>query len=322
MDNLLTAARRPTDSVEVLREVASTPAASTIIEKIALNLTVVNSDIKNFVVGSDGILSFQAANFRDSRDSWVFSAAEHYDGFPELGTPAWETSGRTLQNRVQQRLYTSAPDAVASAPYIQYDLFFDSEGVYDLWGFGFTSGGNGIYWEFDGDTSHMRQAPLGTYSGPPQWTKFGNFFIKNGGLHTFTVYLGDDNNVFLDQWYFTTDRSLDASLSSLGNESLPILPLSEAPFNTFIRADGTLVGYNDLAYSWLSSKDIVASGKYNYILQNASTRTVLYESLIQIDFSRIGGGAGHFPAWDYTITDTLSGTTFISTDYGENFEAI
>jgi len=320
MDNLLTASRRPSDSTDVLRENVTISAEITAIEKVSLNLTVTASNSHNFIVGSDGTLSFQAANFRDSRDSWVFSASDHYNGVPALGTPPWETCGRTLQNRIQQRSYISSSDSAVNAPYIKYDLFFDTDGVYDLWGLGFTSGGNGVYWEFDGDTSNMHQSSLGTYTGPPQWTHFGNFFTSTGGLHTFTVYLGDDDYIFLDQWYFTKDRNFDATISSLGQENSPISPLSESPFNTFIKTHGTIADDGDLAYSWLSSKDIIASGKYNYILQNGPSSTVNYQSLITIDFSRIGGGQGHFPAWDYAVLDELnSDTTFISTNCGQSF---
>ena len=75
----------------------------------------------------------------------------------------------------------------------------------DMWGFGYTTGS--VYWGIDGDISHLQTLELGSdglgLSGLPRWTKFGSLYFKEGGTHTFTVYLGSLDQVILDQWYFT-----------------------------------------------------------------------------------------------------------------------
>ena len=207
----------------------------------------------------------------------------------------------------------------------------DLPGVYDLWGYGYTSG-EGVFWSWDNDTTDMRRVVLGTPSGPPEWTKFGSIYSHEGGQHTFSIYLSDASTVVLDQWYFTQDQEHDQYISSLGLENTP-LTLSKAPFNTALRARS--LNYDTLddldtpapgaqiVTSWLSSKVIAASGKYNYLLQTTPTETTItYDDGLSLDFWQIGGSSDHFVAWDFIFPGTSIGNAFVSTDFGENFTEI
>ena len=277
-------------------------AGTQTISKASLNLTVISSNRQEFIVGSSGTLSFQAANFWESRDEWVFQPVIHW-----ASTNGWETSGTTIQNTLQNQDYDSVEDAVINAPYLTYRLFFPSGGNYYLWGYGYTSG-NGIYWALDGDTTHLRGMTLGNdssgWSNTPQWTNFGSIFLNEGGIHTFTVYVGENNTTILDQWYFTTN----ANFSNEVELDTP-MPLSQAPFNTLIRLRSLYGGeLDDLVNpnaspsesftAYLSSRVINASGKFNYEIRDAAGNGIDFIDGLSIEYWQLGGGEEHFAAWD------------------------
>lgn len=316
-DKLITRSRPLFDTGTIVSQIAPFVAYKTL-HKASLNFTVTNADLQNFAVGSAGIVTFPAASFRESRDAWVFHPVLHW-----LPVNNWETSGVTMQNTMQSQLYAAGTDAAFNAPFLKYQVFFDIPGVYNLWGYGYTS--SGVFWSWDDDVTHMRQFTLGSPSGPPEWTKFGTIESPEGGLHTFAVYLSDAVTVVLDQWHFTQDET---------DLSYPFVPLSSSktPFTTGVRVrslatDGGLDNLEtpssgtQRAVAWLSSKDIVASGKYNYELQNTESGSgVTYSDGVSIETWQTGGSSEHFAAWDFILPDGTSvGDSFVSTDHGENF---
>ena len=303
---------------------AATFTGNKTIAKVSLNVTVTNSSIQTMVIGTSGVLSFQAANFRQSRNSWAFQPALHWVG-------GWETSGTTIQNTNQTVSYFSSSDAALNAPYIKYNLFLDAPGVYDLWGYGYTSS-EGVFWSWDDDTSDMRRLILGSPSGPPEWTKFGTIFSVGGGQHTFSVYLSDASTVVFDQWYFTQDLDFDQQLASTGAETIPVSSLSKSPFNTAMRVRSLNGGNLDSLTSpapgavsitsWLSSQVIVASGKYNYAIEDDSGLGEAFDGGLSMDFWQIGGTSDFFASWDFIFPDGSVGNAFESTDYGQDFQVI
>ena len=198
------------------------------IDKVSLNLSVVNADLQTMVIGVDGVISFQAANFRDGRNTWTFQPVLHWAYLNQ-----WNSSGTTIQNTLQTVNYVTSTNASDSAPFITYDVFLDRPGIYDLWGRGYTSA-EGAYWAWDDDTTDMRRLILGAASGPPEWTKFGTIFSQTGGKHSFAVYLSDTADVVLDQWYFTQNTAFNPSAGGSGHFS-PIALSAKAPFNTALR---------------------------------------------------------------------------------------
>jgi len=270
---------------------------STTIDKIALDLVVVNLSPQTMIQGENAILSFQAANFRDGRNTWAFQ--------PYL-TGGWETSGTTISNTLQQYSYNSSVEAISDSPYLEYDLYFDTSGVYTLWGLGSGS----VYWSFDKDTTHLRKMALG--GPPPEWTKFGSFYTKEGGHHTFRVYLAENSSLYLDQWYFTQ------STTDYSGQTDPI-SLSLCPFNTVvrIRSGGTNIS------AWKSSKFIWASGKFNYeIRKSDSTTGIFIYNSVFLDFWQIGGNSEYFSAWNYKLVDDNEsiGDAYKSIDLGATFQ--
>jgi len=282
------------------------------------------------------VLSFAAANFWDARQAWAFTP---------LLPLSWESCSVSIQNTEQTTAHPSVLDAATNAPYLTYNLSFDQEGVYDLWGRAYTD--SSIFWEFDGDTSDMREGSFGSYGEPPEWTKFGSFYTTDG-VHTFSVYMGDRNDVILDQWYFTTNRSLDQDISSTGSEQSPLEPLSTAPFNTLCMTGGYILdvdptqvigdpdGYPSVptgdpchTCGWLSSKYIMASGGFNYLLRNFSDKGALWEGIwydeyVDVSFTCIGGSNEHFASWDldFVEDDDAVGSAFISDNYGETYSSL
>ncbi len=323
MPDLITPSKSALDVGTIFTQIGTFSGTKTI-DKISLNLSTTTADLQSLIIGSEGVVSFQSANFRESRDSWVFQPMIHW-----LSSNNWETSGTTIQNTLQFENYEDTDDAALNAPFIKYDLFLDLPGVYELWGLGFTSS-EGVFWSWDEDTTHMRRFTLGDPAGPPVWTKFGVINSPAGGQHSFSVYLSDAANVVLDQWYFTQDTYFEQTIPVLQNGEFSVLPLSKAPFNTALRArslDGnnldslsSPISGSASITSWVSSKTIAASGVFNYPLQdNSSGRGVSYSNGLSIDYWQLGGSSNHMASWDFIFSDNSAGDAFISTDFGQTF---
>ncbi len=273
------------------------------IDKVSLNLSVTKKEQRSFIVGKGDTLSFQAGNFQDGRHEWAFQPVINW------GDDEWETSGTTIRNYFQNGSWTDINDVITNAPYLKYSLFFPKGGLYDLWGYGYVNG-NGIYWTFDDDRSHLRRFTLGDdisgWQGVPKWTKFGSYFLEEGGLHDFFIYLGESNTTMLDQWYFTTDSNLQESIEL----SLP-MPLSKSPFNTAVRMRSLYQGaVDDLetpqsaptvnVTMWLPSRNISASGKFNYeVIDDSGSVGITATDGISVEFWQIGGSSSFFASWDY-----------------------
>ncbi len=277
------------------------------IHKVSINLSVDASDRRTFIIGKSDTVSFQASNFQDSKHSWVFQPMIHWSS-----TNNWKTSGTTIKNTLQDEKYDSVDDAVANAPYLKYNLFFPSKGVYHLWGFGFINN-DGIYWSFDDDTTNLRKFTLGLnqsgWYNIPRWTKIGSVFLGEGGLHSFKVYLGNLNTVILDQWYFTTNNTFEDNLTDLESP----LPLSRTPFNTAVRLRSLRNGsIDDLENpiddasitSWKPSSIISSSGLFNYEIRSSLDNSgVSFLDGMSIDVWQIGGSINDSIGWDYIFTD-------------------
>lgn len=294
----------------ILRQDVEDPYIDAVIDKISLNLVVTDADRQTIVEGSAGVVSFQAANWQDGRDQWVFQPIDHVAG-------GFSTSGTPIENTLQATSYVSADDAVNNAPYLQYSLFFPSSGNYDMWGYGYVDG-TGIYWGFNGDLTHLRQFNLGDqlsgWERIPRWTKFGNWYIPEGGLYTFEVYLGESSTTaILDQWYFTKTLNLESQLHA--EDYIEPFDLSDAPYMTAVRISDS----GNSVTAWLSSVNITSSGKYNYAVQNSSSTGVALSTPISIEYWQIGGDENDFAAWNYIFSDESAGSAFMSIDYGQTY---
>lgn len=286
----------------ILGQIVRIPGTHTI-DKLSLNLSVTATDAKEFIVGKGGVLSFQAANFWDGRETWVFQPILHW-----LPSNDWITSGTTIQNTLQNQNYYSVEDSIANAPFLKYRLFFPSSGNYDLWGYGYTS--SGVYWSIGDDITHLRKFTLGDdssgWSQTPKWTKFGNIFINEGGVYNFNVYLSDNSTIILDQWYFTDNKNFINEV-----ELDTPMPLSEAPFNTAVRLRSLYGGDLDdlgnpqanspVSFStWLSSRVIKASGKFSYEIRDTHGNGLNFTDGLSIEYWQIGGSENNFAAWDFS----------------------
>jgi hypothetical protein len=326
MSDLITQSKPVFTSGTIFAQIVSFSGTRSV-DKVVLNLTTTNADLQNMIVGSNGELSFAAANFRSGRKIWAFQPMIHW-----APSNLWSTSGTTIRNSGQIDAYTSSTDAGFNAPFIKYNLFLDIPGTYDLWGRGYTSS-EGAFWSWDDDTTDMRRLILGQTAGPPEWTKFGTVFSQAGGQHSFSIYLSDASTVVLDQWHFTQDTDFDQSLASQGLEFTPLTPLSKAPFNTAMRVRSLNNGVLDdlvdptpgakIVTAWASSEDITASGKYNYLLQTSEDETaIIFEDGLSLEFWQVGGSSDHFAAWDFVFPTTSIGSAFKSTDFSETFTTI
>ena len=265
------------------------------IDKVALDLTVVDDERKEFFVGKNGVVSFSAANFQNSYKSWFFQTV----------AGSWESSSVTL-----------SPVSFNSenSPYLQYKIYLDESGEYDLWGYGYTDTGT-ILWSWDFDNSDLREVTLsndGSYE--PGWVKFGTISVKEGGLYTFTVYLGESGILLLDQWYFTNKAVVGFPLTSPWS-------VSAGPFMTAVRLQSItndLPNGNDKLISWLSSTEINASGRFNYLIRTEENNGKEYTDGLSMEFFQVGGDEKFFAAWNYSfVTDENSvGKSLISTNYG------
>jgi len=314
----------------VLGQVVSFSGDKTI-DKVSLYLNVTSRDIASFVTGSEGILSWPAAVFQESRSNWVFHPILHW-----LPSNDWETSGITIANTYQTESYDESYDALNNAPYLKYSLYFPEGGVYDMWGYGYTEE-SGFFWQIDADITHIRLARLGSddsgLSGVPRWTKFGSLFFEEGGLHDFTVYLGSLGQVVLDQWVFTTNTDWESELISEGAASfLEPKSLSKIPFMTTCRLRSLSISGNVESLSqpssgsisvssWLPSTKMSASGKFNYEIRDNNIDTgVIFTNGLSLEYFQIGGSSDHFASWNYKDVESSVGQQFISTDYGQTIQ--
>lgn len=289
------------------------------VDKVSLNLSVNTTGRKDYVEESGGLAAFQAANFQESRDGWVFQPTINW----QPGNN-WESSGTPIVNSFQSQYYIGWDDSVISAPFLKYEILFSTVGNYDIWGYGKTSGGN-VYWSFQDNMSDIYDFTLGEISdNRPRWTKIGSVSIEEGGVYTFTVYLSEASFVLLDQWCFVN--------SILGNifvgNNVPVTN-SVGPFNTVVRVRSlssdssvdsidfpTSIGPKSIS-SWLPSKNIIASGKHNYAIKGISD--TYFISGLTIEYWQIGGSENHFAAWRYSFPATSVGKSFISNDLGQNY---
>ena len=139
----------------------------------------------------------------------------------------------------------------------------------------------------------------------------------------------------MDQWHFTTDTTLEASLNRQGNAgySTP-LPLSPAPFNTAVRLRSLFARKLDNlenpqasnvqnVTAWLPSSSIRASGKFNYEIIESDEygiSGVTFSDGLSIEYWQIGGSSNHFATWDYAFPSTSIGTAFKSADFGQSYD--
>lgn len=278
------------------------------IDKVSLNLSVTSTDPKDFVVGSSGRLSWNVMNFSSARNEWVLQPIPHWSDDYN-----WKSSGLSVKNTLQSESYTDVADVAANAPYLTYSLFFPTGGVWKMWGYGWSQ--DSIWWSVDSDTTHLRQASLGrNISGfyeVPYWTNFGSLFFEEGGLHTFTVYLGN-SPVILDQWLFTSDLNLTTTLDeSVDSAYTKPLPLSEGPFTSVCRLrsleNGIPVPISDpptgskIVTSYQSSTNIRASGKFNFEIKESNSSGVSFANGVFIEYMQIGGNSKNFASWDYNF---------------------
>ncbi len=299
------------------------------IHKATLNLSITSTDRKNFVVGKAETLSFQAANFQIGRDEWAFQPVIHW-----VAGNSWITSGTTIRNTLQMESYDDEDDAILNAPSLTYKLFFPESGTYHMWGYGYIDGG-GIFWSMDDDVMDLRKMTLGLevsgWQELPRWTKFGTFFLEEGGLHEFTVYLSRLNITILDQWYFTKNTAFEVEVDAIEDSITTPLPLSEGPFNTALRLrslDNNKLSSlesppsgNISITSWLPSQNIAASGKFNYEIREALINSgVTFSDGLSMEYWQIGGNRKNFAAWDYSFPVLSIGSSFRSANFGETIE--
>lgn len=280
------------------------------IDKVTLNLSTTINDRRDFHVGSSRRVSFAAVNFQSSRDAWVFQPVPHWSD--EHG---WDSSGLTLSNSLQTLSYTDLDDAITNAPYLSYDFYIPTGGVWSMWGFGWAP--DGIWWSIDDDTTNLRKMTLGQnisgFTNTPYWTKFGSMFFEEGGLHKFTVYLSSSTDVYLDEWLFTVNQQFETVITERGIDGFVTpMPTSKGPFNTVVRLRSLENGEpvplvdppngSNIISAYKSSIMINGSGKYNYAIQNSESGTgAVFNDGVFIEYMHIGGNADFFASWDYNF---------------------
>ena len=77
---VLGATRSAYEPGTILGQVVNYDAAKDI-DKVSMNLTINTEDRQTFVVGQDGHVAFQAANWQESRNDWVFQPIPNWTGF-------------------------------------------------------------------------------------------------------------------------------------------------------------------------------------------------------------------------------------------------
>lgn len=312
---------------EMLTQIAEFSGNKTL-HKISIEVSIEASEAKSEIEGKAGVVSFAAANFQESRNNFVWQPVVHW-----ADSNNWSTNSTTIENLFQSTSYTSVSDAIVNAPFLTYELLFPDGGFYELWGYGYTASDDNLYYSFDGDITHLRKLELGSgnsgFAGIPYWTKFGSVFFAEGGRHIFTVYLGQADQVRIDQWYFTKHQDTDTLLSLDSNAGYQQpLPLSKGPFNTILRVNeldnGGLLDLNNpssglgIVSSWRSSIDQRASTKFNYEIQELESGSgVVFSNGISLDFWQIGGSRNHYAAWRFNFVDDSQGNAYKSTDFGQ-----
>lgn len=305
---------------QVLGQVVNFGSTKTI-SKVSLHLNIISNDVKKFIVGENGSISFQASNFQSSRYEWTFQPIMHW-----FGASTWETSGTPISNLLQSVSYSS-DEVVSLSPYLSYSLYFPEAGVYHLWGYGIVSG-NGLYWSLDEDDTNLMNVVIGS-GNTVQWTKFGSWYIEDAGLHTFTIYLGDGSQVILDQWYFTTNSELEIDLSIDSNGLQLPIALSSGPFNTVVRLRSLNMGSVDSLSnpqsgatnicSWKNSQNMLSSGVFNYEIVDNNGIGVTFSDGLSLEFWQIGGNKDYHASWNYILTDDSIGNSYNNIDYGQSF---
>lgn len=294
------------------------------IHKVSLGLSINTKERTSIIVGSEGNVSFQAANFQLFRDNWVWQPSLHWR------TPEWKTSGTTIENRLQDEFYSDIDDIVLNSPYLGYTIFLDNVGEYDIWGYGFVPS-PGIIWSWDNDTTNLRYFTLGqddsAGAGVPRWTKIGRIYSEEGGIHTFTVYLTNVENVRLDQWFITQNLEYQDLLETIGEQGFTTpISNSKAPFTTAVRLRSmtdesiTPLTQDEGITAWVPSNEIIGSGLANYPIQeNSFSGGVTFIDGVSIEYWQIGGGLNDFAAWNKNFDKTNSGNAFKSEDFGQNY---
>lgn len=298
------------------------------INKISLDLNIENLKKQYYITGKNNNIGIQAINFQSSRNDWVFQPEFHWIG-------GWKTSGLSISNRFQELNYSDLDDIINNAPYLEYQIVFPSEGIYDLWGYGYTLSDTSLFLSINKDISNLRNFSLGSnlsgFQGIPMWTKVANIYIKEGGLNYIRVYLGELTTVVLDEWLFTKNTNLELEFNNIGDNSrFNPLPISSCPFVTGLRLrslhnktiddlDNPYIGSLSIT-SWLNSQNMYDSGKFNYNIKNSlySEGLVLTGGL-SLEFFQIGGSNNDFSSWNFVLNSNL-GDTFLSIDFGQTYE--
>ena len=259
------------------------------IGKVSTNLTLVSEESYSYFVENEGYVSFQASNFQSSRDDYVFQ--------PVI-SPSFVSCGTPIQNSFQSKNYTDETEIINNAPYLKYNIYFSTSGLYYLWAYACPD----LLWTLSDDTTNLRV--MTWLCIKPTWSNFGSFYIKEGGLYTFTVYSCNANTTLLDQWFFTTNDNLD-NVADYASD------LSDGPFNTAIRVRSL---YNEEvdslnspqaspahnSTSWLSSNNIKASGKFNYEIRDSEGEIgITFTDGLSIEYWQIGGSSKFFASFDY-----------------------
>lgn len=292
--------------------------------KVSIDINITSVESKDIIEGHGDHISFYAANFQNSKKSSVWQPVINW------GLNEWASSGTPISNIFQTDSYTTNEDVVTNAPMLEYKMLFPKGGLYHLWGYGYTTTDGSLRWGFDGDISHLKLASLGQqvsgFVGIPYWTKFGSVYFEEGGEHTFSVYCRINEQVVLDQWFFTQDETFDQILENNIGFETP-LPISKCPFNTIVRLrslngdsledlENPSSGYINIS-AWQPSNGANASTKFNYIISDNITDGIDFVDGLSLEFWQIGGDRKYFASWNYSFNEPILGSSYYSGDFGK-----